>query len=140
MQNILLQLEQSLSEQGVSSYSIDMILKRTHENLMQYKITPIPTKFDKFELINKITEFLKCKKIEGCSLDTLRNYKYILNSFDKYIDCNLRVITTNTIRDYIEVKMQTVKNSSIEPIVWTLKSFFAYLIEEEILIKNPCKK
>lgn len=88
----------------------------------------------------KIHYFLACKKMEGLSDSTLKNYGYILKNFFLVINKPTNLINILDLRTYINKKATTVKASSLEPIIWALKSFFGWLLSEGYLETNPTAK
>jgi integrase/recombinase XerD len=94
---------------------------------------------DDMDIHSKIEMFLNAKKLEGLSKLTLDSYKLNLNIFAKYINKNIKNITTNDIREYLTI-YDNYKVSSLSTIISTLKSFFNWLVGEEILEKDPMVK
>lgn len=91
------------------------------------------------DILNK---FISSKEIEGCSARTLKYYK---NNITKMLDTvNLPVseITTETLRNYLS----NYKNNStagmvtIDNIRRTLSSFFAWLENEDYIVKSPVRR
>jgi len=96
---------------------------------------------------NYIDSFLAYMKIEKiASPSTIYGYNKELKKFIDYIisinilDINL--ISTRIIRQYFYYakKNRGLGQSTISKIIATVKSFFNYLEEEEIIVKNPTRK
>ncbi len=84
--------------------------------------------------------FFSCKKLEGLSKSTLKNYAYEIRRFSEQVCKPVSMITITDIRVYINNYTNAVKSSTIETKIYCLKSFFGWLHEEEYISKNPTKK
>ncbi|MCR4874735.1 MAG: tyrosine-type recombinase/integrase [Clostridia bacterium] len=85
--------------------------------------------------------FETAKKVEGCSLTSLKYYLYILNTFLNKTTKLLNEITTDDIRNYLEAYSTTsISKVSMDNIRRVLSSFFAWLEEEDYIRKNPVKR
>ncbi len=91
------------------------------------------------ELLNK---FISSKEIEGCSTRTLNYYKDNITKMLEKINLPIEEITTEILRDYLS----DYKNSSkagmvtIDNIRRTLSSFFAWLENEDYIVKSPVRR
>jgi len=94
--------------------------------------------------IDSFLSYMKTEKIASPS--TIYGYRKEVGKFIDYltleniIDINL--ISTSTIRQYFYYAKESrgLCQSSISKIIATIKSFFNYLEEEEIILKNPARK
>lgn len=86
--------------------------------------------------------FTSAKKVEGCSEKTLRYYKAtILKMFD-LLDKHISHITTDDLRKYLS-EYQQINNCSkgnIDNIRRILSSFFAWLEDENYILKSPVRR
>lgn len=86
--------------------------------------------------------FTAAKKVEGCSERTLSYYQTtlvkVLGSFDKHI----AHITTDDLRKYLSEYQEQhgCSKSNIDNIRRILSSFFAWLEEENYIIKSPVRR
>lgn len=89
-----------------------------------------------------LSKFIVAKSIEGCSNRTLHYYQYELNKFDSKINKDLRIVSSDEIRLYLSQleSKGTVSLLSINNTRRILSSFYSWLENEEIIIKNPVKK
>lgn len=91
------------------------------------------------ELLNK---FISSKEIEGCSIRTLNYYKDNITKMLEKVNLPIEEITTEILRDYLA----DYKNSSkagmvtIDNIRRTLSSFFAWLENEDYIVKSPVRR
>ena len=91
------------------------------------------------ELLNK---FISSKEIEGCSNRTLNYYKDNITKMLEKVKLPIEEITTEILRDYLA----DYKNSSkagmvtIDNIRRTLSSFFAWLKNEDYILKSPVRR
>lgn len=83
--------------------------------------------------------YLICKKIEGCSDETINNYRYMINSFIDEITCPLEDIDANVMRRYLaKYKVShTIDNRALDKIRQYLKAWFKWMQEEGYIQKNP---
>jgi integrase/recombinase XerD len=87
----------------------------------------------------KIKMFLAAKQIEGLSFNTLKSYKLELNIFTRYVQKEVSAITTADLRYYLS-QFPKLKTASIALKLSTLKNFFAWLTDEEIIQRDPARK
>ncbi len=91
------------------------------------------------EILNK---FISSKEIEGCSLRTLKYYKDNITKMLDKINLPINEITTETLRNYLS----NYKNNSsagmvtIDNIRRTISSFFAWLENEDYIVKSPVRR
>jgi site-specific recombinase XerD len=81
------------------------------------------------------------------STTTIYGYRKEVKKFIDYITDNtdildINLISTSTVRQYFYYAKENrgLCQSSLSKIISTIKSFFNYLEEEEIIIKNPTRK
>lgn len=94
-----------------------------------------------------ITKFLSHLSIKrSCATSTIHDYNKELNRFEKFIASkninDLNSITISILREYLyfSKEIRNLSQTSISKIIAIIKSFFNYLEEEEIIIKNPSRK
>lgn len=97
------------------------------------------TQKNNVEILNK---FISSKEIEGCSIRTLNYYKDNINKMLDKINLPISEITTEILRNYLA----NYKNNSnagmvtIDNIRRTLSSFFAWLENEDYIVKSPVRR
>ncbi|MGM0751766.1 MAG: tyrosine-type recombinase/integrase [Bacillota bacterium] len=91
------------------------------------------------DLFERINLFLTAKRLEGLSPLTLEGYKLELNTFANKLNKNTHQITTQDIRLYLG-EFNHLKMSSLGRKLSVLKSFFQWLTEEELILRNPTLK
>ncbi len=88
------------------------------------------------DILNK---FIASKEIEGCSTRTLNYYKDNITKMLDIVNLSISEITTEILRNYLA----NYKNSSnagmvtIDNIRRTLSSLFAWLENEDYIVKSP---
>ncbi len=113
--------------------------------LNKYEITSRCTelaelKEDRNETLVK--KFIISKMVKGCTERTIEFYsntmKFVLNKIDKAVDD----ITSDDIRLYIALRKRRdmVCDTTIDNELRVLRSFYAFLIAEELAYKNPMLK
>lgn len=89
-----------------------------------------------------ISAFIAAKKIEGCSENTLKYYRNTLNKMSAFISKDVCNAETNDLRLYL-ADYQNTHNSSkttLDNIRRIMSSFFAWLEEENYIIKSPVRR
>lgn len=115
------------------------------EICLNYQIERIePTK--KQEILknntNILNKFISSKEIEGCSNRTLNYYKDNINKMFDAVNLPVNEITTEMLRNYLA----DYKNNSnagmvtIDNMRRTLSSFFAWLENEDYIVKSPVRR
>ncbi len=127
------------------------------DNLQAKKILEIlDSELNKYEIKEKINTienstvqnskildaFISAKKIEGCSVKTLRYYKATIEALLNHINKDIRRILTTEIRDYLTTYQQTnnVSRVTVDNVRRILSSFFSWLEDEEYIIKSPIRR
>lgn len=94
---------------------------------------------DNFKLLEM---FLSAKEIEGRSNSTIRFYRLTINRLLDNMDKRVDKISTDDLRQYL-TDYQRENNSSkttIDNIRRIFSSFFAWLEDEDYILKNPVKR
>lgn len=112
---------------------------RYEEIISNYNInrrTPLSLEND---MTDKINLFISAKRLEGLSELTLSGYSLTLRRFDDFIDKPAIGISTPDIRGYLTADTK-LKASTISKNLSVIKTFFEWLVDEDILLKNPASK
>lgn len=97
---------------------------------------------DKANNTELLEMFMSAKRVEGCSEKTLRYYNATIGKFLTLIKKHVMHITTDDLRNYLS-NHQQVNNCSktnIDNIRRILSSFFAWLEDENYILKNPVRR
>lgn len=91
------------------------------------------------ELLNR---FISSKEIEGCSIRTLNYYRDNINKMLDTVNLPIDEITTETLKNYLsEYKSNSNAGMvTIDNIRKTLSSFFAWLENEDYIVKSPVRR
>ena len=115
------------------------------ETLLNYQIEIIgQSKMQEIQMNNTdiLNKFISSKEIEGCSARTLNYYKDNISKMLDTINLPIDEITTEILRNYLS----NYKNHSnagmvtIDNIRRTLSSFFAWLENEDYIVKSPVRR
>ncbi|NLL20013.1 MAG: tyrosine-type recombinase/integrase, partial [Clostridia bacterium] len=107
--------------------------------LSVYEIRPGKNLAGHPDIAEKAKLFISAKKLEGLSEHTLDGYQIELGIFAKYIQKPVNQITTADIRQFLS-SFEHLKLSSLGRKLSVIKSFFAWLTDEEIIEKDPARK
>lgn len=110
------------------------------EVLVNYEVHPLERSLVASDIEERIQYFLATKRLDGASKATLYNYNLHLIRFASYFHKPINSITVVDIRLYLTMLSQKLKKTSINTEISILKSFFGWLENEEMIIKNPMKK
>ena len=91
---------------------------------------------------NLVKKFISTKKIEGCSVRTEQYYLSTLTYFEKNIGCNVCLVETEDIRDYLisYQKINNCSNVTLDTVRRILSSFYKWLEEEDFILKSPMRR
>lgn len=89
-----------------------------------------------------VEAFLSAKKVEGCSEKSLRYYYSTINNTLAFIGKTPKHITTDDLRQYLDVYQSKSGASkvTIDNIRRILSTFFAWLEEENHILKSPVRR
>lgn len=91
------------------------------------------------DISEKVELFISSKRLEGLSETTLKDYRIELRIFEKYFQKAIVQITTSDIRQFLAQNTQ-LKMSTLDKKLSVLKTFFGWLVKEEILLRDPSAK
>ena len=86
--------------------------------------------------------FLSAKRVEGCSDKSMHYYRSTLNNAIRKIGKNIRHITTDDLRSYLNDYQLTsgATKVTVDNIRRILSSFFSWLEDEDYIIKSPVRR
>lgn len=89
---------------------------------------------------SKIKMFLACKKLEGLSPKSIKNYADTLYKFFNAVQKDYKHMTDMDLRMYLAVKSnQGNKNVSLNNQMSPVRSFFDWLYKQDYIAKDPMK-
>ena len=118
-------------------------LEQAMESVLQnYEITGIDTGFAEEDNQTLLDAFLSSKRIEGCSEKTLKYYRTTLETMLASLEKNVRRVFTEDLRTYLTEYQNRNQCSkvSIDNIRRILSSFFAWLEDEDYIVKSPVRR
>lgn len=99
---------------------------------------------ERIMLHNKFTleQFIRTKRLEGLSEETLQGYKTAIHNLSKNLGKRYEDMTTQDIRNYLSNYQisHKIKNQTLDDLRLTFSSFYNYLEEEDIILKSPVRK
>lgn len=89
-----------------------------------------------------VESFISAKRIEGCSEKSLAYYKSTIDKMLNSINKGIMHITTDDLRNYLTDYQTTKKLSkvTIDNIRRIVSTFFAWLEDEDYIIKSPARR
>ena len=109
------------------------------EILYEYNLTPketLPAVID--NMGDRILLYLASRKIEGLSVNSIKQYGRTLGRFSDQVRRDVEDITTMDVRIYLANLSKTgVKNTTLATHTDTIRRFFKWLVDEEMITRNP---
>ena len=130
----------------LTQYQLEKLKETLENNLKKVEINILTDEKEKQQIKetndNYINIFLSAKEIEGCSTRTLKYYREIIEKLINTIDKPIKEIQTEEIRKYLaDYKENTRCNAvTIDNLRRVLSSFFAWLEDENYIIKSPVRR
>lgn len=130
---LLPELEINLQKQIDIKKMIDSVL-------YEYEVATKCTSLSTSDIKEKARLYIACKKLEGLSDKTLKNYIGFLSWLDQYFNKPCSTITTMDLRMVLDYKSKGKMASTVNGYITYLKNFFTWLQDEEYIISNPARK
>lgn len=126
----------------LSSEQVQNLRLVLDEELYHYTITTECTALVVIEnMPGKVMLFLAAKKLDGMSMNTIKNYSIILRRFCNTVHKDIEQINSMDIRMFLALRSKDgLKNSSLASTIAALKSFFTWLENEDYIPKSPMRK
>lgn len=130
----------------LTQYQLEKLKETLENNLKKVEINILTDEKEKQQIKetndNYINIFLSAKEVEGCSTRTLKYYREIIEKLINTIDRPIKEIQTEEIRKYLaDYKENTKCNAvTIDNLRRVLSSFFAWLEDEDYIIKSPVRR
>lgn len=112
---------------------------RLEEVLCNYEISRKSDQKLAMDIPEKIEMYIASKKLEGLSAKTLKGYKGELYVFSNFCKKATVLVTTADIRTFLAA-FDKAQMSTIGQKLSVLKSFFGWMVKEEILLRDPTAK
>lgn len=116
-------------------------LKRVLKNVLE-RYTLAENECNNVDDTDLIDIFISAKKVEGCSEKTLNYYATTIQTVVGSIGKDARRITTEDLRNYMMMYQSSKKLSktTVDNIRRILSSFFAWLEDEDYIVKSPVRR
>ena len=130
----------------LTQYQLEKLKETLENNLKKVEINILTDEKEKQQIKETndkyINIFLSAKEVEGCSTRTLKYYREIIEKLINTIDKPIKEIQTEEIRKYLaDYKENTRCNAvTIDNLRRVLSSFFAWLEDEDYIIKSPVRR
>lgn len=118
---------------------LSLLEVRLEEVLHNYDIVRKSDKEIENDLFDKIEIYLSARQIEGLSSQTLSGYKIELSNFAYFVNKATVKISTSDIRQYLASNKEWMM-STVDSKLSKIKTFFAWLVGEELLLRDPAAK
>jgi len=118
---------------------LNLLEVRLEEVMSNYEVERKSDREIENDIFEKIEIFLSSRKIEGLSSKTLAGYKIELRMFAYYVNKAAVKISTTDIRNFL-AHNQSWKINTIDRKLSVIKTFFGWLVREELLLRDPSAK
>lgn len=110
--------------------------------LFHYDVTEVTQNPEEDKSHEWIAMFITAKRIEGCSEKTLKYYQTTINAMVETLGKSIQHILTEDLRRYLSEYQSRNQSSrvTIDNIRRILSSFFAWLEDEDYIIKSPVRR
>ncbi|MBQ3034367.1 MAG: tyrosine-type recombinase/integrase [Deferribacterales bacterium] len=143
MKHMLINEILSKMQKKLNNKQIEELKNILEHTLYNYEIIEhIDIKEKNLSNYNFVELFLSAKQIEGCSDKSIKYYKATIKNMIDNIGKDIKSIVTDDLRTYLS-NYKTTHNSSrvtIDNIRRILSSFFAWLEDEDYIIKSPVRR
>lgn len=112
---------------------------RLEEVLSNYEIQRRTQKEIENDLMDKIDVYLSARKVEGLSDFTIKGNRIELMMFANFVNKAVVQITTSDIRKYLASNPKWMM-STVDNKLSKIKTFFAWMVQEEMLLRDPSAK
>lgn len=112
---------------------------RLEEALDRYDVNLKTEESRKDDLIANIKLYISAKRLEGLSELTLQDYYRELMLFEFYVQKSTVAVTTSDIRTFL-ARDESVSASTTGKKLSVIKTFFTWLVDEEIILRNPAAR
>lgn len=130
-------------ENHLSNTQLNELNKSINKHISNIQVYPHTYNVDDFDKRNKELqkEFLKIKKLEGLSQNTIDYYEYTLTKFIEYAHKLVLDFSPDDLRDYFIFykELNNASPASVNNIRRNLSSFYGWLELEEYILRNPMK-
>ena len=131
---------------NLTNYQLELLKNVLKIQFQNIEITVLTDEIKKKEEQNTnekyINSFLSAKEIEGCSNRTISYYKENIQRLISKLDKPIKGITTEDIRNYLSEykEINNCGSVTIDNIRRVFSSFFAWLEDEDYIIKSPVRR
>lgn len=137
-EHLIFEIVRELSDK-YSALNIDGLYNSLSSIIVKYQVVKIEEENTGCNLDHYIELYISAKRLDGLSESTLKGYSLELKTFLKSVNKNIEDISTAHIRNYLS-QYSNLKASSMATKVSVLKTFFVWLLHEEIILKDPTRK
>lgn len=116
-------------DDAVSSVVRNYEIKRVCTEIVEYTV----------KRCKELDDFLLRKEFRGCSGQTIRQYRYLLNSYVAWLDKDVKQATADDIRAFLTdyAKINNISDRTKDSKRLILRSFYTFLHENGIMKVNP---
>lgn len=142
MRNMIIKEIELKMQNWLNEEQMDKLCQTLEETLKNVSVAAKTDSDQKRDNETILEDFLDAKRIEGCSDKTLQYYRRTIFFMLKNISKNVRYITTEDLRRYLTWYQNTKGTGKItmDNIRRILSSFFAWLEDEDYVIKSPVRR
>lgn len=112
---------------------------RLEEVADNYEIKLKTTEQLKKDLLDNIRLYISSKRLEGLSESTLGDYYRELIMFEFFVNKPTVQINTSDIRTYLASNAEVMSSTNGKKLS-VIKSFFSWMVDEEVLLRNPASR
>ena len=141
-EQIINEIVRTLHEMGIDT---DGVTERLYLIFKDVDVTKTETALavrDDMQNETLLMQFLAAKAVKGCTKNTINSYGRVLRTILKRFGKTVTVLTPEDIRIYTAYRLtqDKISKSFMNTELRYLRTFFAWLFNEEIIMRNPMNK
>ena len=110
------------------------------EILYKYDIIPQENALVASDIEDRLIIYLACKKLDGLSVETLKNYKGEILRFSRFLIKPIATVTTMDLRMYLAQRCKNLSPGTQNTMMYILRSFFSWLCDEKYIPEDPARR
>lgn len=121
---------------------LQIVLKNAFKSVIITKVDDNMKVEDTEENYRLLDLFIASKKVEGCSIRTLKYYKETIEKMIMDTNYSVKEITTEILRTYLSEyrEKSNLSTVTIDNVRRILSSFFCWLENEDYIVKSPIRR
>ena len=142
MKNMLMTNVEQIMQRYLNNEQMELLHKTLEHELFNATVVFHDGDEENVSTETLLTDFLSAKRVEGCSEKSLHYYESSIKNMHDAIGKEPKQITTEDLRTYLSnyQEKNMISKVTIDNIRRILSSFFAWLEDEDLILKSPVRR